>query len=191
VPGDSEQAQLYLGQLTVERRHPDHDALALAAVVLGSGAGLSGRVPKRVREEEGLAYSASAQTVAGAGLDAGRLVLYCATSAATVERAEAAARQELERFVADGPEDEEVEDARAYLLGREPFRRETARQVADLLVRAEYLGLPMDRPAWRAECLRRVRRDDVAAAARRHLHPADLRVTVGLPSETAEPGAAG
>ena len=184
APDDGEeagQAHLYLGHLTVDRRHPDYEALELAAVVLGAGAGLSGRVPERVREKEGLAYAATAHTVAGAGLDPGRLVVYVATGAGTVERAEAAAREEIDRFVAEGPTEVEVEEARAYLLGREPFLRETARQWADVLSEAEHYGLPLDDPDWRRGRLARLDRDAVAAAVSRHLRPADLVVTVGIP----------
>ncbi|HEX3128341.1 MAG TPA: insulinase family protein, partial [Thermoanaerobaculia bacterium] len=42
-----DQAHLYVGHLTVPRRHPDHAALEALAVILGSGAGLTGRIPNR------------------------------------------------------------------------------------------------------------------------------------------------
>lgn len=180
------QAHLYLGHLTVERRHPDFEALEAAAVVLGAGAGLTGRIPERIREREGLAYAATAHTVAGAGFDAGRLVVYVGTGPGTVEAAEAAAREELARFVAEGPSEGEVADAVAYLVGRDPFRRETARQWADLLAEAHHYRLPLDRPEWRRERLERLTRDEVAAAVARHLRPEDLKVTVGLPATEEE-----
>jgi zinc protease len=180
------QAHLYLGHLTVERRHPDFEALEAAAVVLGAGAGLTGRIPERIREREGLAYAATAHTVAGAGFDPGRLVVYVGTSPGTVEAAEAAAREELARFVAEGPSEGEVADAVAYLVGRDPFRRETARQWADLLAEAHHYRLPLDRPEWRRERLERLTREEVAAAVARHLRPEDLKVTVGLPATEEE-----
>ena len=154
------QAHLYLGHLTVPRRHPDYEALELAAVMLGSGAGLTGRIPQRIRDREGLAYSAHAQTVAGAGLDPGRLVAYVATSVHTVDQAERGVREEIARLVEDGITDEELADARSYLLGREPFERETARQWADLLVEAEHYHLPLDDPDWRHRPPRRPRPRD-------------------------------
>jgi zinc protease len=183
--GDDEgppQAHLYAGHLTVPRRHPDYEALELTAVVLGAGTGLTGRIPERLREHEGLAYSAHAQTVAGAGLDPGRLVAYVATSVATVEPAERGIREEIARLVEGGITDGELADARSYLLGREPFERETARQWADLLAEAEHYGLPLDDPGWRRARLEALDRAAVEAAARRHLRPDDLRVTVGVPA---------
>lgn len=176
-----DQAHLYVGHLTVPRRHPDYTALEVLAVILGSGAGLTGRIPNRIRESEGLAYSAHAQTVSGAGLDPGRLVAYVGTSPATVERARIGVIEEITRLVEDGISEEELEEARAYLLGREPFRRETARQWADILTEAAHYGMPLDDPDWRIAELNALDKGIIEDAARRHIRPADLRVTVGLP----------
>jgi zinc protease len=184
VETDAEdQAHLYVGHLTVPRRHPDYTALEVVAVILGSGAGLTGRIPMRIREQEGLAYSAYAQTVAGSGIDPGRLLAYVGTSPATVEKAEASVCEEIARLVENGIEDAELEEARAYLLGREPFRRETARQWADLLAEAAHYGLPLDDPEQRRHELEALDRKTVEEAIRRHIRVADLRVTVGLPGE--------
>ncbi len=182
-----DQAHLYAGHLTVPRRHPDYAALEVLAVILGSGAGLTGRIPARIREKEGLAYTAYAQTVAGSGLDRGRLVAYVATSPATVEQAERGVAEEIARVVEHGVEEAEVAEARAYLLGREPFRRETARQWADLLVETEEYGVPVDDFAQRKAELEAVDRPTVEAAARRHVRPEELRVTVGMPGDSETP----
>lgn len=189
--GAEDQAHLFLGHCTVPRRHPDYAALELAAVVLGSGAGLTGRIPSRIREREGLAYTAYAQTVAGAGIDPGRLVAYVGTAPSTVEQAERGVREELERFVAEGVTAAELEEARAYLLGREPFQRETARQWADLLIEAVQYDLPLDDPEHRGAELRAVDGERLEAAARAHLRPAELRATVGLPAPGSAPSEEG
>jgi zinc protease len=179
----SDQAHLFVGQLTVPRTHADFTALEAAAVVLGSGSGLSGRIPARVREREGLAYSAHVQTASGAGLDPGRLVAYVGTSPTTVQRAEQSVREEIARLVEEGIEESELESARSYLLGREPFRRETARQWANLLAEAEFFDRPLDNLEWREGQLRSLDRAGVEAAVRRHIRPAELKVTVGLPGK--------
>jgi zinc protease len=178
---DSEQAHLYVGHLSVPARHPDLTALELLAVVLGSGAGLSGRIPERIREREGLAYSAHAQTIAGAGLDAGRLVAYVATAPGLVAQAEASVREEIARLAQDGVTPEELEEARSYLVGREPFRHESARQCADMALEALHIGLPWDDADARAKSLRACTLEEVNAAAARHVRPEALCTTVGLP----------
>src|SRR5581483_6473621 len=181
--GAVDQAHVYLGHLTVPRLHPDHAALELLGVVLGAGAGLTGRMPERLREREGLGYTVSAATISGASSDPGRFVVYVGTSPQTVAQAEASTREELARLLADGITDEEFQEARQYLLGREPFRRESARQWADILAEAAYWGLPLDDAKWCERELEVLDRAAVEAAARRHLVPERLKVTVGLPSE--------
>jgi zinc protease len=178
----ADQAHLSLGHLTVARRDPDHAALEVLSVALGAGAGLAGRIPRRIREREGLAYTAAVGCAAGASLDPGRLVVYVGTAPEKLGRAERAAVEELERLLADGLDPEELAEARGYLVGREPFRRETAHQWCELLAEAELYGLPLDDPAWLLDGYRRLDRAAVEAAARRHLRPDDLRVTVGLPT---------
>jgi zinc protease len=176
-----DQAHLFMGHLTVRRADPDYPAFELLSVVLGAGSGLAGRIPTRIRERDGLAYTAVASAAAGAGLDPGRLVIYVGTSPDTLERAERGVREELERLLNEGLTDEEVDEARSYLLGREPFRRETARQWSDLMAESELYGLPVEDPEWIASRYRELDRPTVEAAARRHLDLDKLVVTVGLP----------
>ncbi len=177
-----DQAQLYLGHLTVDRHHEDLAALELLAVILGAGSGLNGRIPQRVREDEGLAYTAQANTVSGTARVVGRLVAYVGTSPDSLERAEAVAREVLEDVATRGVTSDEVESARAYLLGREPFRMETSRQWADLLGQASYFDQPSDDPAWRRARLEGVTLDEVNAAAARHVRVDELVVARGLPA---------
>lgn len=177
----TEQAQLYVGQLTVPAGHPDLPALQVAAVALGAGPGLVGRIPGRIREREGLAYAASAATVGGAGVLPGRLVVHLATAPGRVEAALLAVREELDRFVSEGVSEAELEEARTYLLGSEPFRRESPRQLAALGARSMLYGVSWDEPGWLEEALGGIDREAVGEAVRRHLDPGRLAVTVGLP----------
>ncbi len=180
LPG-AEQASLLIGHLGVPRAHPDRRALELASVVLGAGAGLSGRIPHRVREREGLAYAATGSLVAGAGLDPGRVEVSVGTGVDHLDRAELVVREELERFAQDGPTEQEVEEARAFLLGTEALRRETSRQLAAIAADAAFYGLDGSLAAARASLLE-LDRAAVTAAVQRHLDPQRLMVTRGIPA---------
>ena len=155
--------------------------MQILSVILGSGSGLSGRIPQRVREREGLAYAATASATAGAGLDVGRFVLYLGTDRENLERAQRCALEEIDCLVTDGVSEKEGEEAKSYLVGREPFRRETSRQWADLLAESELYEEPLVDPNWSINRWLELSREDVEAAARRHLRPSDIKVTVGLP----------
>lgn len=186
VPG-KDQAHLLMGHLTVPRAHADRLALDVGSVILGSGPGMAGRLPFRIREREGLSYSVDVALAAGAGLEPGRFQVYLATAPDQVEQAEVAVREELDRVLDGGVTDEEFEDARAYLVGREPFRRETLRQRADRVAETEIYGLPVDRPGWIEARLRELDRSTVEAALRRWIRPQDLHLTVGLPEGSTHP----
>lgn len=181
-PVSGDQAHVFLGQLTVPRDHEALPALRLLSVVLGSGGGLSGRIPNRVREQEGLAYVTHVDTAAGAGLDPGRFLVYVGTAVESVDRTIEVVREELARLLQEGVRQAELDEARAYLLGREPFRRETARQWADLMAAAVHYRLPLDDPKWVVGRLAGVGRAEVEEAARRFLNPDRLKVTVGAPT---------
>jgi zinc protease len=182
VPGEG-QAHLYAGCLTVPRDHPDLPALEALGVVLGAGEGLHGRLPARIREREGLAYAVAVQTAAGAGLDPGRFVVYAGVPALAASRAERALREELERVRHDGISDAELEEARGYLLGVDPFRRETARQWADLLAEGRFYGLAYDDEEWIRRRWRDLDRAALQEVARRRLGDGALLVTVGVPED--------
>jgi zinc protease len=170
-----------MGHLTVPITHPDYRELEVLSVILGAGSGLTGRIPSRIREREGLAYSSWAAAVAAAGLDPGRLTVAVGTSPSTIGRAEQAVVEELERLVAEGVEESEVDDARSYLLGREAFRRETARQCAELEAQATFYGIPLDRSEWLAEKLEGLDAERINALARLHVRPNELLTTVAIP----------
>lgn len=180
--GEGGAAHLYLGHLTVPADHPQLPALELAAVILGAGPGLHGRLPLELREKRGLAYVTSVETAADAGLDTGYLSVYLGTAPENLATAERIVMSEIERMAADGPTDSEVKEAKSYLLGREPFRRETARQWADLLARSELYGLPLDRPEWVVDRIVELDRQRVHQAVRQFLRPADIRVVAGVPA---------
>jgi predicted Zn-dependent peptidase len=173
------QAHWFGGSVTASRRDPDYWALGLVGVVLGAGGNLSGRITHRVRELEGLAYSCNVATVASAGRDAGSFTVAAGTSPERVGKLEVAVNEELAALVSGGVTEDELRHARAYVLGREPFARETARQWATLLAQAELFGVPVDDRGWVADRWLGVTTQEVLEAAQKHLDPRHLKVTVG------------
>ena len=178
--GSREQAHVYAGHFTVDRRHPDLPELRALGILLGSD-GLAGRIPHRVREREGLAYATHVDLLAGAGTEPGALSVYLGTHPDHVERGLELVRQSLREVLEHPPELVVLEACRTGMLGREPFLTETAGLWAGLLVDALLFDLPSYRSSWRLERIERLTPLRVFQAARRHLDPDRLRVTVGVP----------
>ena len=181
VTGSREQAHVYAGHFTVDRRHPDLPELRALGILLGSD-GLAGRIPHRVREREGLAYATHVDLLAGAGTDPGALSVYLGTHPDHVERGLELVREALHEVLERPPEAAVLDACKTGMFGREPFLTETAGLWAGLLVDALLFDLPSYRRSWRLERIERLSPEGVFQAARRHLDPQRLRVTVGLPA---------
>ena len=67
APEDRAQVNLYLGHLGVRRTDPRFATLLVMDHVLGTGAGFTDRLSRRLRDELGLAYSVYATITATAG----------------------------------------------------------------------------------------------------------------------------
>ena len=76
----AQQSNIYLGHLGIERTNPDFYALQVLDTILGGGAGFTARIPQRLRDELGLAYTTFASITMTAGVDPGRFVAYIGTS---------------------------------------------------------------------------------------------------------------
>lgn len=181
VTGSREQAHVYAGHFTVDRRHSDLPELRALGILLGSD-GLAGRIPHRVREREGLAYATHVDVLAGAGSDPGALSVYLGTHPDHVERGLELVREALHEVLEQPPEAAVLEACKTGMFGREPFLTETAGLWAGLLVDALLFDLPSYRRSWRLERIERLSPEGVFQAARRHLDPERMRVTVGLPA---------
>lgn len=175
-----EQAHVYAGHFTVNRTHPDLPELRALGILLGSD-GLAGLIPNRIREREGLAYATGVDLLAGAGTDPGALSVYLGTHPDRVERSLELVRESLRRVIEEPPDAEAIEECQTGMFGREPFATETAGRWAALLVDSLLHGLPSYRRSFRLERIGRLTPQGVFEAARRHIDPERLRVTVGLP----------
>lgn len=151
----------------------DTEALLLGNFIFG-GSTLSSRLGDRIRQKEGLSYGAtSSMSIPSEGDDA-RFRISAITNPANIEAVEAAALEELQRFLDDGPTEKEVADAITAWLERRKVSRSNdssiARQIAE--------NLQLDRSfAFIAEREKRVEQltpAAIQAAFRKHLDPRKL-----------------
>lgn len=141
---DKEQSHIYLGHLGIPRRHPDYVALQVMDYVLGWGPGITARIPARLRDEEGLAYTTYSTMVSSANIYPGMFIAYMGTKPDNTERAITGLRREIGLLRAEGCSDSEVADAKAYLNGSLIFNFETNGQWADFWLENEFFGLGPD-----------------------------------------------
>src|SRR5215510_3624106 len=95
----AQQLNIYLGQLGVTRTNPDYYALQVLDTILGGGAGFTARIPMRLRDELGLAYTTFASITMTAGLDPGRFIAFIGTSPENMKLAIEGLLNEIRRII--------------------------------------------------------------------------------------------
>lgn len=172
------QADIAYGFPGIAINDPDYAACLLMNNVLGEYA-IGGRLGDSIRERQGMAYYVSSNL--DANLAPGPLVIRAGVNPGNVDRALASIDEELTRFIADGPTEQEVRESRQYLIGSMPRNLETNEGIAGFLQAIELFGLGTDYDVRIPALLNAVTRDQVHAAARRLLDPARATVVVAGP----------
>lgn len=168
LPG-RDQCSLLLGHLGVPRAHQDFIPLLLLDVILGSGPGFAARIPRRLRDERGLAYSVNLSATSGCSLWPGVVEAQVETSP---ERALDCLRlilDEVRALQQDGVTADELAAAQAWLSGRFLFLFETNSQRSGFLLQRELYGWGENFLADYLTRLRAVTVDEIQAVAQRHL----------------------
>ncbi|MDE5603498.1 MAG: insulinase family protein [Helicobacter sp.] len=139
---DTKQAYIYFGApLEIKDIQKESAMVKVASFVLG-GSGFGSRMMEEIRVKRGLAYSAVMH------LNAGKTISYAQGYLQTNINNEKAAKdivQEIVReFVKKGITQQELQEAKQYLLGSEPLRNETLSQRLNTAFNNYYRGLPLD-----------------------------------------------
>jgi zinc protease len=172
VHAEKAQVNLFLGHLGVRRTHPDYHALLVLDTVLGSSPGFTSRIPRILRDEQGLAYSTFSNVTGSAGIDPGRFVAFIGTSPANLGRAVEGLRAEIERIVREPVAADELEAAKSYLTGSFVFKFQTNAQIAGYLIDAEIFDLGFDYLETYPRLVDAVTVEEVLRVAREHIDPA-------------------
>jgi zinc protease len=150
----------------LKRSQPDYYAAVVGNMILGQ-IGMGGRLGEHVREEEGMAYYAYSGLEADVG--AGPWAVVAGINPGNVEKAISVILREIGQFLADGPTEEELDDARAYMTGSLVLGLETNDGIASTLLAIERHGLGLDYISRYPAIINGVSRDEIVETARRYL----------------------
>lgn len=162
----------------LKRSDPDYYAAMVGNVILGR-LGMGGKLGENVREKQGLAYSIGSSLDADIG--AGPWLAVAGVNPANVERAIQTMLHEIEQFKENGPTEQELEDAQAYLTGSLVLGLETNSGIASMLLNIERYNLGMDYVTRYPDIINRLRRDDIGHVARAYLSTEHYVVAVAGP----------
>jgi zinc protease len=182
IHAPKEQVNIFIGHLGVERANEDYYALLVMDTILGSSPGFTSRIPRILRDEQGLAYSTFSNITSSAGLDAGRFVAFIGTAPENLERASEGLRREIARIAREPVLTEELESAKAYLTGNFVFDFQTNSQVAGFLINAEIHHLGFDYLQKYPRMIRAITVEDITRVAGKYIHPEALTTVVVGPA---------
>ena len=175
---DVPQAVVAFGGPGIARKDPDFMAAYIVNHILGGGA-FSSRLYQEVREKRGLAYSVYDSLV---WLNHSALFL-----GGTATRADRAGEtlevidKEIHRLAEEGPTEDELTKAKAYLNGSFVLNLDTSSKIAALLVQLQLDGLGIDYFSRRPEMINAVTLDDARRVAKRMLDGGMLVTVAGRP----------
>ncbi len=185
LPISSQQAHVFFGHLGIRRTDPDYYAIQVLDTILG-GAGLTSRIPRKLRDEQGLAYTTFASLAGSAGINPGKFVAYIGTSPENVERAISGFVEEVDRIIVEPVGSEELAAAQAYLTGSFVFGFETNAQIARFLINAEVFGLGFDYVEQYPKYIAAVDAAQITRVAAEHLSTTSYTLVIAGPDD--DPG---
>lgn len=150
----------------LKRSDPDFYPALVANTIFGY-LGIGGRLGDKVREEQGVAYRISSGFQAGP--ERGPWAIMAGINPANVEQSIHAILNEIEQFKQDGPTEEELSDARAFLTGSLVIGLEKNGGIASTLLDIETYELGLDYIERYPTLINGVSHDDIIAVARRYL----------------------
>lgn len=174
------QTSIVFGGIGLKRDDPDFIPAFVLNHIFG-GSAFSSRLFREVREKRGLAYSVYSHL---APLDHTALILGgTATKNDRAGESAALIRAEYQRLLTVGPSEEELEDAKSYLIGSFALRFDSSAKVATQLLQIQIDNLGIDYIDRRNALVAAVTLDDIKrVAARLNEHPALLFSLVGQPA---------
>jgi zinc protease len=170
----STQSHLYLGQPGMQRGDADYFPLYVGNHILG-GSGLVSQLSEEVREKRGLSYSVYSYFLPMR--QPGIFQLALQTKNEQAGEALAVLRATLQRFVDEGPSEEELKAAKQNITGGFPLRISSNKKIIEYLAVIGFYDLPLDYLDRFNERVAAVTRAQIREAFKRRVDPARL-VTV-------------
>lgn len=175
---DKSQDDVALGLLGPSRSSRDYEAASLLNLLFG-GDPFVGRVGKRVRDTEGLAYYA--YTALTPSLTPGPWIFRAGANPKNVGQVLRSVRAEFTRLLRDGVTPGEVAWSQDHAIGAMRISLATNSGVADMLIDAAFFGLGQDYLARYGHRVRSLTPEQLNAVARSYFVPDALRVVIAGP----------
>ncbi len=172
---DTPQANIVLGHLGIKYNHPDQYKLEILDYVLGGG-GFSSRLMRELRSNRGWTYGIYGGVFPGP--DRGPFRIASTLRAEVLGEALPLIHTIVKSLQTEPIKDEEMEEAKNYMINSFVFNFES--KLSILVQKISYLlrGYPEDYLEKYVDNIKKVTKEEVLEAARKHLEPDRMMVVV-------------
>lgn len=160
------QATIIFGFEGISRKDPEFFSFSLMNYMIGGG-GLTSRLARAIREEQGLAYSVYSTFTPY--LVPGAFYIEVKTKADNSERVKSMIIEELKKFAEKGITEEELKEAKAFMIGSFPLRLDTMKKICEFLPLLDFYGLGDDYISKYSEYINSVTVEQIKKTALRTL----------------------
>ncbi|HNI07650.1 MAG TPA: pitrilysin family protein [Thiobacillaceae bacterium] len=169
------QSHLFMGLPVFTRNDPDYFPLYVGNYILGGG-GFDSRLTEAIRQKKGLAYSVYSYFMPME--QAGPFQIGLQTRRDATREAVNTARSELARYLAEGPTEAELTQARNNLIGGFPLRIDSNKKILEYLAVVGFYRLPLDWLDTYSTKVAAVTREDILRAFRARIRPEAMSTVI-------------
>ena len=170
----STQTTIWVGQEGDSRKDPDYFPLYVGNHILG-GSGFGSRIVDEIREKRGLAYSSYSYFFPMERK--GPFVMGLQTKNDQAKEALALLMKTVNNFIANGPTQKELDDAKKNITGGFPLRLDSNKDITEYVAMIGFYDLPLDYLKTFNDKVEAVTREQIMDAFKRRVHP-DKMITV-------------
>jgi zinc protease len=172
------QTHIMIGYLGPDLKSPDNAVITIIDAALS---GQGGRLFMELRDKQSLAYSVSSFT--RPGLETGMFGVYLACEPGKLSTAKEGIFKELEKVKEEGLSDQELEDAKRYLIGTEAIEYQTNGSQALRMALDEIYGLGYGHQQEFIREIRGVTSEDIKRVAKKFFIPNGYTIATVGPSQ--------
>ncbi|MFO0706825.1 MAG: pitrilysin family protein [Nitrospira sp.] len=175
IEKDLTQSTIILGHGGISRTNPDFYAVTVMNHILGAG-GFSSRLMDSIRDKQGLAYGIMSHYDARS--QPGSFWINLQTRTEATNQAITGVLAELKGIRESPVTDQELAEAKSFLMGSFPLRLDSTAKLAQVLAQVEFYGLGFEYFSQYPKWIDRVTKEDVQRVARQYLDPQHYALVV-------------
>ncbi len=165
IKADAQQAQIIQGWQVASMNSEDYPSLMLLNVILGAS-GLSSRLFMELREKKGLAYTV--RTSYDLHLKSSVFSIYIGTEPSNIKTSVDGFHEEIDKIKNIRISEEELNNAKNNLIGKQQFITETNSQQANSMAFYSILGYPFNYLDELIEKIKKVTPEDIQHCANKY-----------------------